>query len=225
MLKIVNAQYQHSHFNISKEASHLFQIGSGHWQTGPITSGAYREDEASDRIQYNQGNVSRVLGIQIRGGLKFPEGASYSLATKYGFHGGISFIIPLSETIDLQPEINYSNSPIENIRNDISNNNITTNEYAILLGYNYRLENFTLRFTPGFGILLKSKDTFSSSKEKLLAFNLGIEITKKVYTCIYVGLEFRKQWAFSFNTSGGSSFNPYSIDLGIIYYVPKTTKN
>ncbi len=176
-------------------------------------------EQTIDSLQYVPGKVNIGLGIQIRGGIKFPESSSYSFATKYGFYGGISFIIPLSYSIDLQPEINYSNSPSENI----ANNNISTKEIAIMLGYKYYLENFTIKLISGLGIISTSGDSYSPSNEKLLALSLGIGINKKIYSRIYASFELRKQWSASFNTGGGNSFNPFILNLGIMYIIPKTT--
>jgi len=172
-----------------------------------------------DSLQNVPGKVNIGLGIQIRGGIKFPESSSYSLATKYGFYGGISFIFSLSNSIDIQPEINYSNSPAENI----AGNNISTKEIAIMLGYKYYLENFTIKVISGLGIISTSGDSYSLSNEKLLALSLGIGINKKIYSRIYASFELRKQWAASFNTGGGNTFNPFILNMGIIYNIPKTT--
>ena len=171
-----------------------------------------------DRHQNDSGEVNKRLGIQIRGGLKFSESSSYSFATKKGFYGGISFLIPLSNTIDLQPELNYSNSPSGNI----ANNNITVKEFGIMLSYKYNLGEIRLKLLSSLAILSINSDKLNSDNEKLLALNLGLGVNKKIFSSTYLTFELRKQWAASFNTGGGNTFNPFILNLGILYIIPKT---
>lgn len=176
----------------------------------------YNNYEHKDSLENISVNEEVGFGIQIRGGLKFAESSSRLSSTKLGFYGGISFIFPLSNVLDIQAEINYSNSAVKNATNRIS-----TKEIVLMLGYKYRLKNFTIKAISGFGIISISGDPYIFNSNKLLGVNLGIGISRKIYSRLYGSLEFRKQWSGSLNTGGGNTFNPFLLNLGIKYVIPK----
>ena len=201
-------------FIIIFENTYLLSQDKVKYLIPPINNYNIISDSANNDNKLRQDKS--ILAIQLRSGIKFPESSSHPYATKLGFYGGISFIFILSNTIDLQPEINYSNSPAKN-----SPNNISTKEIAIILGLKHQLNIFTIKYISGLGLLSKSGDPHNSESDKLLALNLGIEFSKKISSTIYGSLEVRKQWANSLEPGGGSTFNPLIINLGISYAIPK----
>ena len=82
------------------------------------------------------------LGIQIRGGVKLAESSDYAYATQTGFYGGLTVLIPLGKSADLQPEFNYSNSsnPGNYANHYHPSGNIITKEFALMFGFKYFLK-------------------------------------------------------------------------------------
>jgi len=187
-------------------------------------SGLNKLTGSLDSLKENSGLVKKGLGIQIRGGIKFPESSNYTYETTTGFYGGITFIFPLGKSIDLQPEFNYSNSANQgnNANDRRPGENISTKEIALMLGCKYFLKDFIIKFIPGLGYVTKSGDRFSSDSDRLISITLGLGIYKDISRRLSAGLELRGQWAGALKTGGGgSTFAPFIANLGITYFIPK----
>ena len=186
-------------------------------------SGLNKLTNIPDSLNENSNLTKRGLGIQVRGGIKFPESSDYSYATDLGFYGGVTFIVPLGKSIDLQPEFNYSNSTNSgnNANGHSSGENISTKEFALMLGCKYFLKDFIIKFIPGLGYVAKSGDRFSSDSDKLLSITLGLGFYKDIFSQFSAGFELRRQWAGSLEPGGGSTFAPFIANFVVTYFIPK----
>ena len=180
-----------------------------------------QENDINNLTEANKG--TKGLGIQLRSGVKLAESSDYAYATQTGFYGGLTIIIPLGKSADLQPEFNYSNSanPGNSANNYHPSGNIVTKEFALMFGFKYFLKNFIVKFNPGLGIVRKSGNLYTRTSEKLLSFTLGIGIYRNISENLTAGFELRKQIAASPNAAGGSLFSPFISTLSISYYIPK----